>query len=229
MVAVSKTPLFIRLARPTYGRWLLWRHRIESVGMEQLETMERPFLVLANHVHTMDPFIISSASPVHIRWVAGAYLFRLFGLRPLLERWVGAISKIQDKSDMHTIRAIADALRAGDVVGLFPEGTRSWDGESLDFEESIAKLIKIFNVPVVLLNLEGLYGSRPRWAEERRKGRAIVRVVGTLSKEEIGSFSKEELYAHLKERLHFSYRSWQNTHAIPFSARRGAEGLEKVL
>lgn len=229
MGTVSKTPLFVRLARPTYGRWLLWRHRVESVGIAQLEKMERPFLVLANHVHTMDPFIISSASPVHIRWVAGAYLFRLFGLRPLLERWIGAISKIQDKSDMHTIRAIAEALRAGDVVGLFPEGTRSWDGESLDFEESIAKLIKIFNVPVVLLNLEGFYGTRPRWAEVRRRGRAIVRVVDTLSKDEIESRSTQELYAQLKERLNFSYRSWQNANAIPFFSRRGAEGLEKIL
>jgi len=42
--------------------------------MEQLAHIEPPFLVLANHAHAMDPFIISSASPVHIRWVAGSYL-----------------------------------------------------------------------------------------------------------------------------------------------------------
>ncbi len=229
MDVVSKIPLFIRVARPTYGRWLLRRHRVEAVGMEQLERMERPFLVLANHVHTMDPFIVSAASPVHIRWVAGAYLFRLFGLRPLLERWVGAISKIQDKSDMHTIRTIGKALKAGDVVGLFPEGTRTWDGEPVGFEESIAKLIKIFGVPVVLLNLEGFYGTRPRWAEERRRGRAFIRIVGTLSKEEVGRRTAGEIYAHLKELLGYSYRSWQNANAIPFAGRRGAEGLEKIL
>jgi len=74
MVAVSRKPRFIRLAQPTYGRWLIWRNAINTGEMEQLAHIEPPFLVLANHAHAMDPFIISSASPVHIRWVAGSYL-----------------------------------------------------------------------------------------------------------------------------------------------------------
>ncbi|MCK9547703.1 MAG: lysophospholipid acyltransferase family protein [Sphaerochaeta sp.] len=229
MGVLSKKPLFVRLARPTYGRWLLWRHRVRAVGMEQLVAMERPFLVLANHVHTMDPFIISAASSVHIRWVAGAYLFKLFGLRPLLEQWVGAISKIQDKSDMFTIRTIAEALKNGDVVGLFPEGTRTWDGEPVGFDKAIAKMIKIFGVSVVLINLEGFYGARPRWARRRRSGPTLVRVVSTLTAEEIKRLRTDDLYAYLKEHLDYSYRSWQEANGVRFSQKRGAEGLEQIL
>ncbi len=229
MVAVSRKPRFIRLAQPTYGRWLIWRNAINTGEMEQLAHIEPPFLVLANHAHAMDPFIISSASPVHIRWVAGSYLFNLFGLRPLLETWIGAISKIQGRSDMHTIRSIGEALKGGDVVGLFPEGTRTWDGEPVGFEAAVAKLVKIYDVQVVVLNLEGFYALKPRWAEEGRRGTPSIRVVHTFSKEEIRALSTAALFEKLGEYLNYSYRNQQERAPLSFTSRRGAEGLEKLL
>lgn len=229
MEIVSKKPLFIRLAQPTYGRFILWQHRITAEGMDELADLKPPFIVVANHVHTLDPFLISSASPVHIRWVAGAYLFRLFGLRPLLQRWVGAISKVQDKSDMHTIRMIGAALKDGDIVGLFPEGTRTWDGEPVGFDAALAKLLRLFKVPVVVLNLEGLYAARPRWAKVARKGPSTLRWVTTIDAQTIAKLSDQELYERLKETLEFSFTAWQKKHQIPFVSKRGAEGAEQVL
>ncbi|WP_233067866.1 lysophospholipid acyltransferase family protein, partial [Sphaerochaeta sp. S2] len=99
---------------------------------------------MANHAHTFDPFFISSASPVHIRWVAGAYLFKMKGMRSMMEKWIGAIAKQQGRSDLFTIRAISESLKQGDNVGVFPEGKRTWDGEPAGFDEAIAKLVKIF-------------------------------------------------------------------------------------
>ncbi|NMA22149.1 MAG: 1-acyl-sn-glycerol-3-phosphate acyltransferase [Spirochaetales bacterium] len=229
MEIVSKKPLFIRLAKPTYGRFILWRHRITAEGMDKLSDLKPPFIVVANHVHTLDPFFISSASPVHIRWVAGAYLFRLFGLRPLLQRWVGAISKVQNKSDMHTIRMIGAALKSGDIVGLFPEGTRTWDGEPVGFDSALAKLLRLFKVPVVVLSLEGLYAERPRWAKVARKGPSTLRWVTTIDVDTIASLSDQQLYKRLKETLGFSFTKWQAEHQIPFVSKRGAEGAEQVL
>lgn len=229
MGLVSKKPWIIRLVQPTYGRWLLWRHSVDATEMEHLAHLEPPFLLLANHAHALDPFIVSAASPVHIRWVGGSYLFNYFGLRLLLQTWMGVISKVQDRSDLHTIRTIGEALKAGDVVGLFPEGTRSWDGEPLGFEPAVAKLIKIFNVPVVILNLEGFYALRPRWADARRIGKPSIRVVHTLSVEEIQALSIEALFETLGEYLNYSYRSQQKRERLTFTSKRGAEGLERLL
>lgn len=229
MATVSKKPWFIRLAQPTYGRWLLWHHKIETIGIEAVAALSPPFLVLSNHAHAMDSFIISAASPHHIRWVAGSYLFRLFGLRPLLQRWVGAISKTQDQSDIHTIRAIGQALKGGDVVGLFPEGTRTWDGEPVGFEPAIAKLIAIFKVPVVLFNLEGFYALKPRWARYRRRGTPRLRLVKIISVDEIKGLDTASLYALLTESLGYSYRAQQVREPLAFTGRRNAEGLQALL
>ncbi|HKM08040.1 MAG TPA: lysophospholipid acyltransferase family protein [Sphaerochaeta sp.] len=174
---MSKTPLFIKLARPTYGRYLLWSNHIQTEGMDILTNIQGPFLILANHSQVYDPFFVSSAAKVHIRWVAGALLFKLFALKTLLGGWVGAIPKQQGRSDLLTIRNISDALRNGDIVGLFPEGTRTWDGESVGFDEAIAKFIKICKVPIVIMRLEGIYATKPRWAEKKRVGSPMIRVL----------------------------------------------------
>ena len=229
MRIVSKKPLFIRLAQPTYGAYLLKRNHVEPVGMEQLLALQPPFLVIGNHAHTMDSFIVSSASPVHIRWVAGAYLFKLFGLRPMLERWIGAISKQQGRSDLFTIRAIGDALKQGDIVGLFPEGTRTWDGEPVGFDQAIAKLVRIFKVPVVVFHLEGFYGLKPRWADKKRKGKVYLRVFPPIMPDSIREMSVQELHERLLADIGFSYRTWQEKNQLPYVSKRAAEGIEQVL
>lgn len=226
---VSKTPLFIRLARPTYGRYLLWSNNIQTEGMEILTNMQEPFLLLGNHSQVYDVFFVSSAAKVHIRWVAGAVLFKLFGLKTLLKGWVGAIAKQQGRSDLYTIRTISQALKDGDNVGLFPEGTRTWDGESVGFDRSTAKLIKILNVPVVIISLEGIYATKPRWADKKRVGTPLLRVLPPLSKEAIAAMTKDELYTYLVKHLSFSFCAWQESHHIPFKGKAMAQGLQRVL
>jgi len=226
---VSKTPVFIRLARPTYGRYLLWSNNIRTEGMDILANMQEPFLILGNHSQVYDAFFVSAAAKVHIRWVAGAALFKLFGLKALLVGWIGAIAKQQGRSDLYTIRTISKALKDGDNVGLFPEGTRTWDGESVGFDRSTAKLIKILNVPVVIISLEGIYATKPRWADKKRVGTPLLRVLPPLSKETLASMTRDELYTYLVKNLSFSFRSWQESYHIPFKGKAQAEGLQRVL
>lgn len=226
---LSKRPLFVRIAGPTWGRWITRRNGVVGNGLEKMATIDGPFLVLCNHTHTLDPFFVSALSPVHIRWVAGAYLFKLPFLSMLLHHLVGAISKQQGRSDMHTLRQISAAFKKGDVVGIFPEGTRTWDGEPMGFDQGLAKLIKLLKVPVVLLNFEGLYAIKPRWSRFRRKGAVSLTFKSLLSVEEAQKLSVNDLYNHLNTELGFSFRTWQHHAKVRFSGKRGAEGVEKTL
>jgi 1-acyl-sn-glycerol-3-phosphate acyltransferase len=166
---------------------------------------------------------------VHIRWVAGAYLFKLRGLKTMLSKWIGSISKQQGRSDFQTIRDISEALKKGDVVGLFPEGTRTWDGEPVGFDEATAKLVRIFKVPVVIMNLEGGYFLKPRWAEKSRKGIVTLRVLPPLMPEQIKTMKLAEIKEHLDSQINFSHREWQKRTHRPYRNRNNAVGLEKVL
>lgn len=225
---MSKTPLFIKIARPTYGKWLNAHNRVRTAGYDLLPK-HGPYLILANHTHAMDPFFISSSLPVHVRWVAGAYLFKNRLLNLLLGSWIGGIAKQQGRSDLQTIRDISAAFKKGDIVGLFPEGTRTWDGEPVGFDISTAKLVRIFGVPVVLMNIEGGYAQRPRWARFPRRGEIVLRVVQVISPDRLKRMPVSEILALLQQYLYFSNSAWQKRKQLGFTSDRRAEGLEKLL
>jgi 1-acyl-sn-glycerol-3-phosphate acyltransferase len=225
---MSETPLFFRIARPTYGRWLRRKFRISTEGYEKIP-QTGPLLLLANHAHTLDPFLISATFNRNVRWVAGAHLFKFTILRKLLESWVKSISKQQGRSDLDTIKSISKAFKEGGVVGIFPEGTRTWDGEPMGFDISTAKLVRLFKVPVLILNLEGAYGLKPRWVKKGRKGSMVVSVKRVITPEEIANMKLKEIDEALQEELGFSFNRWQAEAQIPYKYGRKAEGVEKLL
>jgi len=55
------------------------------------------------------------------------------------------------------------------LIGVFPEGVRTWDGRNQPLFTGIAKLIRKLGVPVYVCRLEGAYLAYPRWARRWRK------------------------------------------------------------
>lgn len=202
---------------------------MKSIGIEQVLPFDGPAIVLGNHTHTNDPFFISAVYPYTIRWVAGSYLFKMKAVGFLLRNLVKAIPKVQGRSDLETIRNISRALKNGDIVGLFPEGTRSWDGEMMDIAASTAKLIRIFGVPVIYIHIEGGFLNKPRWSDKVRKGPVYVRVVRVLKPEDIKSMTLEEITGLTKECLSFSTDEWEEKERIPYKSDYHAEGSERLL
>lgn len=225
---MSKTPWLIRVVRPTYGKWLLWHYNVSIKGFEHLPK-EGPFLIIGNHVHIYDSLFLSSAVKFHIHWVMGAYLFKTKMLNYLFDTLIQGISKQQGKSDLHTIKGMKSRLDSGGVVGFFPEGTRTWDGESVRVNNATAKLIRLFHVPVVVIHFEGAFGSRPRWASKKRKGPLTLNLVKIIQKEELKNKSVEEVASLVNTYLEHSYNDWQEKHHLPYYSKIKAEGIENVL
>jgi 1-acyl-sn-glycerol-3-phosphate acyltransferase len=225
---MSKTPWLIKLVRPTYGKWLLRHYDVRLKGYEHIPK-EGPFLMIGNHVHTYDSLFLSAASSFHVHWVMGAYLFKIRFLRYLFNNLLQGISKQQGRSDLITIKGIRARLNEGGVVGFFPEGTRTWDGESIPINNATAKLLRLFNVPVVVVHFEGAYGSRPRWAPKKRKGPITINVVKVLQKEDLRDKSVEDVVALVNTYLVHSYDDWQKEHHVPYYSKQKAKGIENIL
>ncbi len=223
------TPAF-RFLKLTYGTYLRHKYHMQGIGFEKVLPYDGPAIVFGNHTHTLDPFFISAFYPYTIRWVAGSYLFKMKGVSFLLRHLVRAIPKIQGRSDLETIRSISAALKDNDIVGLFPEGTRSWDGEMMDITKATAKLVRIFRVPVVFVHIEGGFLNKPRWSDKERKGGSVtVRVVDIMTPEEIASMSLPEITAKVEKNLSFSTDSWEEAAKIPYRSDRLAEKAERLF
>lgn len=214
---------------PVYGTYLRIRYRIKLEGKELLKDFKGPAIVFANHTHTLDPFLISCMMPFHIRWVAGAYLFRMPFVSFLMRKMVTAIPKTQGRSDLETIRSISKALKENDIIGLFPEGTRTWNGDTLDIVGGTAKLVRLFKVPVVFINIQTGFAKKPRWANKERKGRINLKVMKVLTPEEIASMSLPQISDCVSSNLMFSFDKWIEDKPQIIFKGPVAEGIERVL
>jgi len=86
-------------------------------------------VVAANHRSYLDPPLLGAWFPRTIHFMAKQELFKLFILGPLI-RAVHAFPVDRDRADLGSIRQALRILKGGDVVGIFPEGTRNISGEA---------------------------------------------------------------------------------------------------
>ena len=226
----GKMPFLIRLARLTYGNKLKAHGRLTYVNSCGADLSGGPYLILSNHVGALDPIMISTVFPRHIRWVAGAYLFKTRFMHKLLTDWCTAIPKQQGRQDLGTFRKVHKALMSGDNVGLFPEGTRTWDGEMVPLAyKPLAKLLKIYKVNVLFVHLEGGYARSPRWANHTRRGKVVVNFRHLLTPEEIEKTDVPELQQKIQDYLRFSNDEWKETTDYEYVSPKRAEGLQRLL
>lgn len=183
------------------------------------------FLALGNHTQNLDPALMVIGLRRHIRFVANAsltkgiagfFLNNLFGLIP---REKGA------KGDA-AVALIEANLKAGVSVGMFPEGNRSWDGETEFISRRTARLAKESGAGLVTYRFVGGYLLRPRWAAERRKGPMYGQLVREYTAQELSLMSEEEIYQAICRDLYVNAYAEQEARGDLYRGRRLAEGLE---
>ena len=125
-------------------------------------------ILVANHVTLFDPIWIYDVLRRPVYFVATEELFRGRFLGGLL-RWLGAFPSARPASDLKTMKNVMQVLGRGGLVGLYPEGVRTWDGTNGPLIPTIARLIRRMKVPVYTCRLEGGYLAWPRWASRWRR------------------------------------------------------------
>ena len=143
--------------------WLLVKavYRLRTSGLDNIP-QEGAAVLVANHVSFADAVVIMGASPRPIRFVMDYRIFRT----PLLGfvfRHCGAIPIASAKEDPVMMEAafaeVDKALANGDLVGIFPEGSITRDGDVQPFRPGITRILDGNAVPVVPMALAGLWGS----------------------------------------------------------------------
>jgi hypothetical protein len=155
--------------------WLLIHsaYRLRKSGIENIPE-EGAAVVACNHVSFVDALVILAASPRPIRFVMDHRIFAI----PVLSfvfRTAKAIPIAPAKEDPALLERaydeVAAALAQGELVGIFPEGRITEDGEIGLFRTGVSRIVERTPVPVVAMALKGLYGSY----FSRRGGAAMTR------------------------------------------------------
>ncbi len=161
--------------------WVLSRlvYRYHVQGDEHIPTTGAAVLV-ANHVSFVDAVLLMAASPRPIRFLMDHRIFRV----PVLG-WIFRLAKCIPIAPHHedprayerAFDAAQQVLAEGDLLGIFPEGGLTRDGQLQPFKGGIAKILRRaekegLQVPTVPMALTGLWGS---FFSRIERGGAMVR------------------------------------------------------
>jgi hypothetical protein len=143
--------------------WILVNlvYRLKTRGLEHIPD-RGPVVVVCNHVSFMDALVVIGSCQRPIRFVMDHQIFRT----PVLSfvfRTAGAVPIAPAREDPEILERaydqVARYLEAGEVVGIFPEGRLTGDGEIGPFKTGIERIIQRTPAPVVPMALRGLWGS----------------------------------------------------------------------
>lgn len=181
-IANALVALYIyRLVPEFLMRFMVWLlihsvYRLKKSGLDRIPD-EGAAVLVCNHVSYVDALVISAACSRPIRWVMDHRIFRV----PLLSfffRTVRAIPIAPAKENPVVLEKaydeIAEALSAGELVGIFPEGRLTGDGEMSEFRGGISRILARSPVPVIPMGLSGLWQSL--FARNRDKLRHLAQL-----------------------------------------------------
>jgi 1-acyl-sn-glycerol-3-phosphate acyltransferase len=135
-----------------------------ELAVEGTELVPRgqPLIFMGNHQSNFDVLALFQAVPVRFNWLAKEELFKI----PVFGRSIRCAGYIPiDRSDgrkaLGSLKRAAEIVKGGTSVAIFPEGTRSNDGELLPFKRGGFMLGVRAGVPIVPFSIRGSMAVNP--------------------------------------------------------------------
>lgn len=171
--------LAARMTRTYRIAWWLARLVARRVYRTRVENVERippvgPVILASNHASLADPPLIGGSIPRAVNFLARDTLFQIPVLGWYIRR-LNAVPVNREGGGGAGLKAILDRLHGGAAILLFPEGTRTDDGNLRPARSGIGLTVVKSGAPVVPIRLHGTYEA---WGRHQRfPGRGRFRVV----------------------------------------------------
>jgi 1-acyl-sn-glycerol-3-phosphate acyltransferase len=159
-------PLLYTIGQYTVGPAIRLAMRPAVEGLENIPASGGAVLA-GNHLSVADEYVMGAVVPRHIAfWAKSEYFtgtgLRGWGMRTLMNG-LGAIAVNRDggRAALTALDAAIPALKAGDLVGVYPEGTRSPDGRLYRGRTGAVRLALLAGVPVIPVGVQGTDRVQP--------------------------------------------------------------------
>jgi 1-acyl-sn-glycerol-3-phosphate acyltransferase len=151
-------PLVYLIVRALVTPFSLIYLRMDRFGRDHIPA-EGPVIIAANHRSFLDPFVIGTMTRRPMYYVAKKEIFRYRWLAWLLGA-VGAFPVDRGAGDVDTIETAKAILARGEIVLIFPEGTRIRPGTLGRPRRGVGRLALETGAPVVPVAVTGTDGVR---------------------------------------------------------------------
>ena len=191
-------PLY-RISRSLAKTVAIVAFKFRAFGQENI-IEEGPAIMAANHQSYLDPPLIGVTCKNELHYLARKTLFDY----PIFGQYISRVNAFPvdvSKGDVAALRATINLLKAGHRTLIFPEGTRSLNGEIQKARPGIGIVIAKSLAPVVPFRIFGSFDAWPKGGKIRPH--PITVVVGTpirFTKEDFPSVNRE-IYQKISEQV----------------------------
>lgn len=194
---------FGRAVHATVGPVLLQVYRTRFFGSENVPA-DTGAILAGNHVSYLDPALLWCGAPRHVHFMAKSSLFDGAFMGWALPRlWAFPVRR--GEADRAAIATATDLARAGDLVGIFPEGTRvrpeSAEAELGEAQGGVAFIAMRAEVPVVPVGIAGTELAMPPGARFPRFPHVTVQFGEPVHPADFTSGGRRERVAAMTEEI----------------------------
>jgi len=174
---------------------------LQVIGRENIPR-DSGVILMPNHESHLDPPTVIRLSPVPVRFIAKASLFRIpvFGWG----MWAAGmipIDRSNQKKAFASIDRAAEAITMGKTVLVFPEGTRTPDGDLQGFKKGGFVMAVRAGVPIIPLGIAGTRAIMPPGFGMEKAGPVVVVVGEAIDITSYDLERKDEVMALVRERI----------------------------
>lgn len=138
--------LRVRLLRSVNRLYCRVFHHVIVTGHQKLPRTG-PGIIVANHISSLDPLLVQSAVARPIVWMMAREYYEIKAMRWIFES-VRAIPVDRNGKDTIALRQAMRALQDGHLLGLFPEGQISVNGDVLPFQTGVGLIARRSKAPI---------------------------------------------------------------------------------
>ena len=175
---------------------LIFRARYENREILDRLPEGRPVIIAGNHSSYTDPlFVVDCVWPRHIRFIAKAQLFTHFALRRILA-WFGVFPVHPGAGGRKAIKRAIASLKRGELVGIFPEGTRvkERDKSKVEHSDGAALIAKMADAIIVPVGIQGTIDISPDGSKRLHFPKVIMRFGEPVDWRDFPGLAKNELF-----------------------------------
>jgi len=177
--------------------------RVRICGKENIPHNAQNIVYIVNHQSLLDIPLILGYVDWRVKFVARANLFSL----PILGNWIKAMGSIPvsrrvSREELQQFKKVSENLANGDVMVIFPEGTRSYDGSFGKFHKTAFRPMLTALSTIVPVLIWGTYKILPRGKRYVTPTKVLLFVGKPMRWEEYGTLTPAELTEKMAE--HFN-------------------------
>jgi 1-acyl-sn-glycerol-3-phosphate acyltransferase len=181
---------FYRCLFATYFRWRVYHpERVPLTG---------PVVLASNHQSFLDPPLVGSGVKRDINYMARKSLFR-YRISSWALHAVNAVPVDRDGGGAAGLKAILDRLKAGGGIVLFPEGTRSKDGNLQPARSGIGLVVAKSTAPVVPVRVFETFDAQWKLSKILRPPRVAIKYGRPMLFEKLRAEAQDCTKIRLKE------------------------------